>query len=33
MDINDIVDTSMKKLHENLLEINGHVKNHKNDKN
>jgi len=33
MDINDIVDTSMKKLHENLLEINGCVKNHKNDKN
>lgn len=33
MDINDIVDILMKKLHENLLEINGHVKNHKNDKN
>ena len=33
MDINDIVDKSMKKLHENLLEINGCVKNHKNDKN
>jgi hypothetical protein len=33
MDINDIVNTSMKKLHENLLEINGCVKNHKNDKN
>jgi hypothetical protein len=33
MDINDIVDTSMKKLHENLLEINDCVKNHKNNKN
>ena len=33
MDINDIVDKSMKKLHENLLEINSCVKNHKNDKN
>jgi hypothetical protein len=33
MDINDIVDISMKKIHEKLLEINNHVKNHKNDKN
>ena len=33
MDINDIVDKSMKKLHENLLEINSCLKNHKNDKN
>jgi hypothetical protein len=33
MNINDIVDISMKKLHENLLEINSHVKNHKNYKN
>jgi hypothetical protein len=33
MDINDIVDILMKKLHENLLEISGHVKNHKNYKN
>jgi hypothetical protein len=33
MDINDIVDTSMKKLHENLLEISSDVKNHKNSDN
>jgi hypothetical protein len=33
MDINDIVDTSMKKLHENLLEISSDVKNHKDNNN